>query len=805
MKSIQELDRLFNPSSLAVIGASKYEQKGGGYLLKGIIRSGFKGRLYPVNPKESEIMGLRSYPSILDIPGEVDLAIIAVPARIVPQVMAECGQKSVKFVVVHSVGFSELGAQGRELENEVLQIARQSGTRFVGPNCLGLYCPEVGINTVIPDADLDNEAGPVAFLGQSGWVSENIVLMGYERGLRFSKVISIGNQSDLTIEDFLEYFAADAETKVIVCYIEGIKRGREFLQLSKQISKKKPIIVWKGGRTEAGIRAAASHTGSLASDDAVLDAALKQGGIASAQNLEELIDLAVGSRLWFLDDASISLESLGGLGYHGDEALKIRLATTTGLYSLDTDGLTPEDLQLVNRSLLPYPVDKVLFDQVAGGSDTGPATTPTNEYPGVSVEGVTNNTVVTAELVATWNRRLRQQESIRRGDDASEAPVDGEVYDVDGDDGDGFVNLGNGASVDGVTGTVHLQPVDSGAATLRIRSHRALGGDTLNGFTDPEVLAQIAVYRQLLINPHFDDAVAGRGWTVVSGSVDYPEDADSYGFNGKHRRGADDDCVTEQVVDLTALTPAGGDLVLEFELRDLYVVSIAANVSITMITENAGGADLDTVTTGLLSPTNSSWDDTELRITGIHADAVQVRITIDTRYFSTTHDGAVDRMDLRFAPAISAQLVVNGGFNNSLASWNVTNMSQVPGGNNSEGAGIARGDDGQTACNMWQEFNLPGGFVAGDVIRFRCIRYDDDPDDTLDVKLEARDSGGGVLRTVSSSAENVNGSNWVERVFYMRIPNTTTKFRTTATGVSIDSVDFGVGWDNVSAYIYDIT
>ncbi len=294
MEKVQPLDRLFTPSSVAVIGASNDAKRGGGFLLKGLIRNNFKGKLYPVNPKESEIMGLKGYPSVLDIPGEVDLAIIAVSARIVPQVVAECGQKGVKFAVVHSVGFSELGTEGKALENEVLQLAQQSGIRIVGPNCMGLYCPQVGLNTIVPSAGLSNGTGSVAFLAQSGWASQNFIEMGFERGLRFSRVVSVGNQGDLTIEDFLEYFGSHDQTKVIACYIEGIKRGREFLQLVKRISQRKPIMVWKAGRTEAGIRAVASHTGALAGDSAIFDAALKQSGVAIAQNLEELIDLAVG-------------------------------------------------------------------------------------------------------------------------------------------------------------------------------------------------------------------------------------------------------------------------------------------------------------------------------------------------------------------------------------------------------------------------------------------------------------------------------------------------------------------------------
>lgn len=289
----QELARLFNPSSVAIIGASGNGQKGGGFLLKGLLKT-FKGELYPVNPREASVMGLRSYPSILDIPATVDLAVIAVPAKMVPQVMAECGAKGTRFAVIHTAGFSESGSQGRELEDEVLRVARQNDIRVVGPNCMGLYCPRCGFNTVVPEASLGGETGSVAFVGQSGWASENFIEVGHERGLRFSKVISIGNQIDLSIEDFLDYFADDAETAVIACYIEGVKRGREFFRLAEQVSLKKPLVVWKGGRTEAGAKAASSHTGSLASNNAVFEAMLRQAGVTSAQNLEELVDLTIG-------------------------------------------------------------------------------------------------------------------------------------------------------------------------------------------------------------------------------------------------------------------------------------------------------------------------------------------------------------------------------------------------------------------------------------------------------------------------------------------------------------------------------
>ena len=332
MKRNQELDLLFNPSSLAMVGASKDERKIGWQFLKGLIGSGFKGKLYPVNPKESEIMGLRNYRSVLDIPGEVDLAIVTVPAGTVPQVMAECSQKGVRFAVVHGAGFSELGAEGKKLEEEMLKFARQGGTRIIGPNCMGLYSPKAHINTITSLSASKDEVGPVAFVGQSGWVTENVIQQGYERGLRFSKVVSIGNQSDLTFQDLLEYFASDTDTKVIALYIEGIKRGKEFLQLARQISKKKPIIVWKVGRTEVGVRAAASHTGSLAGNNVVFDAALVQGGVAIARNLEELIDLTVGFTCPVLPQGNkvgLLVEAGGGAvaGADAAEALGLEMPT----------------------------------------------------------------------------------------------------------------------------------------------------------------------------------------------------------------------------------------------------------------------------------------------------------------------------------------------------------------------------------------------------------------------------------------------------------------------------------------------
>jgi acyl-CoA synthetase (NDP forming) len=294
LAKIEGLEHLFNPSSLAIVGASNDLRKSGARFLKGLMDSGFKGKLYAVNPNEPEILGQKGYRTVVDVAEEIDLAIVAVPARVVPLVMADCSRQGVKFAIVHSAGFSELGAEGNELEKEMLRSARQGTTRIIGPNCMGLYSPLAHINTIASRIALEDEPGPVSFIGQSGWVTENVIQLGYERGLRFSKVVSIGNQSDLTIEDLIAYLADDPETRVIAFYAEGIKRGREFLQLAREVAKKKPIIAWKAGRSESGARAASSHTGSLAGNGVVLDTAMIQSGVVIARDLEDLLELITG-------------------------------------------------------------------------------------------------------------------------------------------------------------------------------------------------------------------------------------------------------------------------------------------------------------------------------------------------------------------------------------------------------------------------------------------------------------------------------------------------------------------------------
>lgn len=287
------LDSLLQPESLAVIGASNDLSKIGGRFLNSFLESGFTGRLYPIHLKASAIMGLRAYPSVLDVPGEIDVALVTIPAAATEEAMKQCAQKKIKFVVVHGTGFSEFGEPGREREAKILKIAREGGVRIVGPNCMGLFCPKVKLNTIVARDAIPFESGPVGFSGQSGWVSENTVLWGSQRGLRFSGVISSGNQADLDLLDYLNYFGQDPETRVIGLYQEGIKDGRGFLEVAGKVSGKKPIVMWKSGSSEAGARAVASHTASLAGPVRVTEAVLRQTGILKAECLEELHDLLV--------------------------------------------------------------------------------------------------------------------------------------------------------------------------------------------------------------------------------------------------------------------------------------------------------------------------------------------------------------------------------------------------------------------------------------------------------------------------------------------------------------------------------
>ena len=282
----KELDLIFHPTSVAVIGASGKEGKIARVLMDRFLEMGFTP-LYPVNPREGEIMGLRAYRNIKDIPDPVDMAIILTPTEAALTAVKDCVKKGVRTIVITTSGFGEAGEKGKKIQQEMARIAREGGARIIGPNCIGIYCPSSKLPFL---CQAGKDPGSVGVVSQSGFFADFLTQTATANGIKFSKAISCGNEADLNALDFLEYLGEDPETKLIVGYIEGIKDGRRFYNLSKEISKKKPIILWKGGLTEAGARAAVSHTGAMAGSRAVWEGVMKQAGIITAKTFEEVFD-----------------------------------------------------------------------------------------------------------------------------------------------------------------------------------------------------------------------------------------------------------------------------------------------------------------------------------------------------------------------------------------------------------------------------------------------------------------------------------------------------------------------------------
>ncbi|NJE46118.1 CoA-binding protein [Thermococcus sp. GR7] len=290
-----KLDFMFYPKSVAVIGASNVPGKVGNAIMRSITLK-YEGKVYAVNVKggEIEVNGKKFpvYRSIKEISDEIDVAVIAVPAKFVPDVIDECGEKGVKGAVVISAGFKEAGRA--DLEEEIVKRARKWGIRLVGPNCLGVTNLENGFdcNFNPPERQARPPAGKIAFMSQSGAFGAAILDWAASHKIGMSKFISLGNMADLDESDFMAYLGEDPKTGVITGYIEGVKDGRKFFNTAKEVTLKKPVIILKSGRTEAGAKAAASHTGSLAGSYAIYQAAFKQAGVLEAKSMRQLFNYA---------------------------------------------------------------------------------------------------------------------------------------------------------------------------------------------------------------------------------------------------------------------------------------------------------------------------------------------------------------------------------------------------------------------------------------------------------------------------------------------------------------------------------
>ncbi|MBX6422797.1 acetate--CoA ligase alpha subunit [Thermosulfurimonas sp. F29] len=285
------MEKFFNPESIAVIGAAREPGKVGHDVVRNLLESGFSGRIYPINPKASEIAGLRAYPSVTAVPDKIDLAVVAVRAPLVPRILEECGHKGIGAAVVLSAGFKESGREGARLEQELGEVAKRFGIRVIGPNCLGILDTYHRVNATF--AALKPLRGHIGFFSQSGALCLALLEWSKAEKVGLSRFISLGNKCDVSELECLRLLGDDPHTRVIMGYLEGVEDGRTFTEVARRIARKKPIIIFKSGVTAAGARAASSHTGSLAGSEVAFEAAVRRAGIIRAHTLREFFNLAL--------------------------------------------------------------------------------------------------------------------------------------------------------------------------------------------------------------------------------------------------------------------------------------------------------------------------------------------------------------------------------------------------------------------------------------------------------------------------------------------------------------------------------
>ncbi len=357
------IDQFFNPQSVAVIGASRDPEKLGYAVVRNLIESGFARErpVYPVNPKADEILGLKAYPSVRDIPDPVDLAVIVIPYRFVSQALRECGEKGVPAVVIITAGFREAGHEGLLREREIVEIARQYKMRVIGPNCLGVIDTYTPLNASF--AAGTPPKGPINFTSQSGALGTAVLDWALGGKMGFSKFVSLGNKADVSEIDLLQAWADDPNANVILAYIEGVPEGQRFIEVARQTAKRKPIVAVKSGVTQAGSRAVSSHTGSLAGSEQAYAAAFKQAGIIRANTMEEMFDyaLAFAYQPLLKGDRIAIITNAGGPGILATDAIE---RCGLQLARLEVETIKALESYLPDAASAANPVD-VLGDSTA--------------------------------------------------------------------------------------------------------------------------------------------------------------------------------------------------------------------------------------------------------------------------------------------------------------------------------------------------------------------------------------------------------------------------------------------------------
>ena len=318
------LEEFFHPKSVAVVGASTSPGKLGHAVLENLVEGGYVnvGTVYPINPKADEILGQKAYPSVLDVPEDIDLAVVVIPYKYVPAVLEECGKKNIPAVVIISAGFREAGMEGLERELELVEIAKKYDIRLIGPNCLGIIDTFTPVNASFSAGTPPK--GPMAFMSQSGALGTAILDWAQAGRLGLSKFVSLGNKADVSEIELMEAWANDKDTNVILMYSEGLPNGQKFIEVAREVSKVKPIVAIKSGVTKSGSRAVSSHTGSLAGSEQAYQAAFQQAGVLRATDMASMFDmaLALGYQPLLKDDRIAIITNAGGPGILATDALE---------------------------------------------------------------------------------------------------------------------------------------------------------------------------------------------------------------------------------------------------------------------------------------------------------------------------------------------------------------------------------------------------------------------------------------------------------------------------------------------------
>lgn len=349
----RKLNFLFHPNTIAVIGASDTQGKVGHSVMKNIISSGFptKGDVFPINPKLDSVLGFKSYKSVLDVPKDIDLGVVCIPAKLVVDAVRECAIKKVKGLIIITAGFKEVGTEGAVLEKEISKIAEENNIRILGPNCLGLISPAVNASF----ASKSPLKGQIAMVSQSGAMMTAILDWSISKGIGFSNFVSLGNKADLDEVDFIEEFAEDPNTNIILLYIESVVNGQKFLEVVPKATKKKPVIIIKSGTSEAGSRAASSHTGALAGNDISFDLAFEKTGVIRAKTMTDLFDLAaIFNKAQLPKGKNFAIvTNAGGPG----------IVTTDGFETYGL-GLTRFSKEIIDQLRAKLPAEAAVYDPV---------------------------------------------------------------------------------------------------------------------------------------------------------------------------------------------------------------------------------------------------------------------------------------------------------------------------------------------------------------------------------------------------------------------------------------------------------